>query len=636
MREERERATMKSSSPKVEQALEARTFREMRKILGFRRPVLSLTEIRRLSGLLASFRRERPVLKIALLRTYSTELLRPYWTFESSLAGFDLDLHEAPLGSLLQEGQRDSDLLRHEPEATFFLLKWPDLDPRFLCSVAGLSADERQDLAESAEEGLLNIFRPLREALPGLLVLTLLPPFGSPALGLAESMVLEPEAEFTARLKTRLTAALRTLPAVYFFDLDNTLMDTGRENFFDARLWQVAQFPFSVRGAQAVVRGLFTTAWLLKGPLTKCIVLDADNTLWGGIVGEDGPEAISLGTEPPGSAYVAFQRRLLEFRERGILLALCSRNNWTDVREVLSRHPHQLLRVDHFAAIRVNWKSKADNLRSMAEELKLGLESFLFVDDSPQECLLAEKQFPELTVVRIPESPTEIPTCLDGVPGLERLSLTEEDTARSLYYAQDRQRRRLEVESSTVSEYLATLRMVMTIGLDDLRAVARIAQLTQKTNQFNVTTRRYSEAEIERGTRDPDCLVAHFSLSDVFGESGVVGLALIRGISGPDPEFDTFLQSCRVIGRGAETAFLHSLIGILRTRGARLIRSRFVPTTKNALVQNFWTQHGFHETQPGLFECDLTLMEDAENRLGPISVSILAGAASAEARELRR
>jgi FkbH-like protein len=404
-------------------------------------------------------------------------------------------------------------------------------------------------------------------------------------------------------------------------DLDSVLVETAAGSPFDHRLWRVAAFPFSVGGAQMVVRALFDRAWLLKGALTKCIVLDADNTLWGGIVGEDGLEGIALGPEPPGDAYLAFQRKLLALRDRGILLGLCSRNNRSDVVEVLARHPHQLLREEHFASIRVNWDPKAENLRSIARELNLGLEHLLFVDDSPQECLLAEQQIPELAVIRVPEARAEIPACLDGWPGLERLSLTDEDADRARYYLDARRRRDLEVGSETVDEYLAALGMVMTVGLDEMEAVPRIAQLTQKTNQFNLTTRRYTEVEIGRWMRDPDWLVAHFSLVDVCGDSGIVGAAIIRGASGPKPEFDTFLLSCRVIGREAESAFLHSVLGVLRERGASRVRGAYVPTGRNALVERFWSDHGFAAVGSGLYERDLGT-DVARPFAGPISVII--------------
>jgi FkbH-like protein len=601
-------------------ALAASDRRGARRALGRNRPVLSLPEEERLSAHLESLPEKRQPLRIASLRTYTTEFLRPHWRLESLLAGFDLQFYEAPYASLLQEGEKGSALLTFEPEVTFLFLQWQDLDPRFLHPLSSLTPEQRADLAAAARERLLRLLRPLREAVPGLFVVTLLPRLLGPELGFADAMAPHPEAQFFIPLKTEIAAAFRaSLPAVQYFDLDEIVARVGRENFFDSRLWEMARSPFSARGAQAVVRDLFACAWLLKGPLTKCIVLDADNTLWGGIVGEDGPQGIALGPEAPGSAYVAFQRRLLELRERGILLALCSRNNWSEVREILQRHPHQLLREEHFAAARVNWEPKSVNLRAIAGELNLGLENFLFVDDSPQECLLLERQFPELEVVCLPDALSELPSCLDGLPGLERLTLTREDSDRSRYYAQDRERKRLEVESATVADYLGALRMVMTVGLNDSSAAGRIAQLTQKTNQFNLTTRRYTEAEISRWVHDPDGLVAHFSLSDIFGDSGIVGVALIRGLSGSEPEFDTFLLSCRVIGRGAETAFLQAILGVLRTRAVARVRASFIPTGRNVIVQDFWPRHGFGETGPGQFALDLKTGAPP-SEVGPISV----------------
>jgi FkbH-like protein len=596
-----------SSSELVQTALAERTRRGVRRVLGYRRPSLTLPEIQRLSRHLASLGEERRPLRVGILRTYTTELLRPHWALESALAGMDLDLYEAPLGSLLQEGQSGSALLRHEPEATFLLMQWADLDPRF-SALGEPSAGEHDELAAAAERRLAAIVEPLRAALPGLLVVALISRPGSP----------EPESSLTPSIRAKIADAVRGLPAAHFFDVDEKL-GSPSGSAYDLRLWETARFPFSVAGAQSLVEGLFTLAFLAKGPLVKCVVVDADNTLWGGVVGEDGPEGLSLGPDRAGAPYVEFQRRLLKLRERGILLALCSRNNWSDVRQILEAHPHQVLRQEHFAALRVNWEPKPENLRSIAAELNLGLESLLFVDDSPQECLFAEQSLPELTVIRLPESPTEIPLCLEGVPGLERLSLTEEDSVRARYYTEDRQRRRLEVESATVNEYLAALRMVMTVGMDDPSAVARIAQLTQRTNQFNVTTRRYTEAEIHRWVRDPEWLVAHFSLADVFGDAGVVGAALVRGLSASDPEFDTFLLSCRVIGRGAETAFLEALLDWLRGRGAERALGHFVPSAKNALVADFWTRQGFRERSPGLYERDLAAL-DPVKALPPISV----------------
>jgi FkbH-like protein len=239
-----------------------------------------------------------------------------------------------------------------------------------------------------------------------------------------------------------------------------------------------------------------------RGPL-KCVVLDADNTLWGGIVGEDGLDGLALGPEYPGSVYVDFQHRLLALQQRGVLLALCSRNNLDDVLAVLRTHPHQLLREAHFAALRVNWEPKSGNLRALAAELNLGLDAFALVDDSPHERAEVAAALPDVEVVPFPAQLVDLPHCLDELPRLEILALTEEDRRRTALYAGERARRAAGGEAGDVEAYLRSLAMVMTIAVDAPRHLPRIAQLTQKTNQFNLTTRRYGEDDVRRMLDDP-------------------------------------------------------------------------------------------------------------------------------------
>jgi FkbH-like protein len=577
--------------------LEAPTRAELDRALRATDRELSLVEVNRLTRKLRGLNEATQPLRVGILHTYTTELLRPHWELTALLRGFALDLHEAPYGSLLAEVQPDSALLRHQPDVVFAFLRWKDLDPRLRGPLPAVPTSQRDELIQAMLEPLRVLLTSFRQAAATPIVLTLLPAMSGPALGLHDAMAPDSDAEFRVAFKHRLAAWLRdSVPAAYFDDLDELLADVGRRQFFDARLWYTSRYPFSVTGARAVAERLMTYAVLLKTPRAKCIVLDADNTLWGGIVGEDGPDGIALGPDYPGSVFVAFQRRLLDFQQRGLLLALCSKNNEADVLEVLRQHPHQLVREQHFAALRVNWSPKPANLRGLAAELNLGLDTFVFVDDSPHECLAVRQELPQITVVQRPAALPDVPRCLDHLPTLEVLGLTEEDRQRTELYVQERRRRELRASAGDVDQYLRSLNMRMTIGVNDTRQVARIAQLTQRTNQFNLTTRRYSEADIRQWMTDPDRLVAHFRLTDVFGDSGLVGVALVRGVCGPTAEFDSFLLSCRVIGRQAETAFLHALLELLRQRGVRRVEASYVPTKKNALVKDFWPQHGFTST----------------------------------------
>ncbi len=330
------------------------------------------------------------------------------------------------------------------------------------------------------------------------------------------------------------------------------------------------------------------------------IAVDADNTLWGGVIGEDGVNGIALGPDYPGNAYVAFQRRLLDLQQRGFILVLCSKNNPADVAEVLERHPHQILRSHHFSAQRVNWETKPRNLESLADELKLGLDSFIFIDDSEYECTLVRGELPAVEVILAPKNPIELTRCLDRVARLEVLSLTAEDRAKAQMYAEESQRHELELEYTRsghdLGAYLRSLKMKMQARIDDDSQVTRLAQLTQKTNQFNLTTRRYTEQRIQEFIDSPDHLVGHFSLTDIFGNSGVVGLLIIHREGGCTALLDTFLMSCRVIGRQAESAFFEAIMRLLAAEGIAEIRAEFLPTGKNVLARDFLSQHGFEQT----------------------------------------
>ncbi|MDZ7782392.1 MAG: HAD-IIIC family phosphatase [Halioglobus sp.] len=317
-----------------------------------------------------------------------------------------------------------------------------------------------------------------------------------------------------------------------FLDLEQLLARVGRDHFFDARLWYSSVFPFSPDGCLALATAISDLLASLCHKRAKVIAMDADNTLWGGVIGEDGLNGIALGPDHPGRAYLDFQKRVLGLQQRGFILALCSKNNPEDVEEVFREHPHEVLKHEHFAAERVNWLPKPDNLKSLAQELNFGLDSFIFVDDSDHECAAVRHALPEVEVVKVPARATEIPFFLDAVARLEITSLTSEDLRKTAMYAQERQRKsqleQLAAGGGTVDEHLQSLDMRMRIAVDDDSVLPRLAQLTQKTNQFNLTTRRYSEQDMASKLRCDKIAVYHFSLADRFGDSGVVGLAIVE------------------------------------------------------------------------------------------------------------
>jgi FkbH-like protein len=330
----------------------------------------------------------------------------------------------------------------------------------------------------------------------------------------------------------------------------------------------------------------------LSGRVAKALVVDLDNTLWGGVVGEDGLDGIQVGPEYPGAAYLALQRAIQALRHRGVLLAVASKNNPDEALDALDRHPGMLLRSGDFAALRINWNDKARSLREIAEELNIGVDSLAFLDDNPAEREQVRLELPEVTVVELPSDPMGYARALADCPVFERLSLTREDQQRGRLYEDQRQRADLQRASASLEDFLRSLEMEMSMGPVEPASVRRVAQLTQKTNQFNLTTRRYSEQEIDALASDPGARVYQVQVRDRFGDNGLVGVAITR--RGADAwEIDTLLLSCRVIGRAVESAMLARLSDDARAAGATRLCGWFLPTAKNAPASDFYPSHGF-------------------------------------------
>jgi len=546
-------------------------------------------------------------LRLAIVHTYTSDLLDPWLNLAASTAGLALQTYHAPYGLALQEAAPGSALVAHQPDITLLMLRREDLHPDLARPITGLAAERRDELRRACLARVQDVLGRFRAQPVGHLLLTLLPSPAAPTLGLYDAQAAGSEAVWWAALKADLAGWLReACPSSQFLDLDEVQQQVGRNAFFDRRYWYSARFPFSAAAAREFARRVVSLATVLKTPRAKVLVLDADNTLWGGIIGEDGPDGIALGPDYPGNAFVDFQRRILDFQQRGLILAMCSKNNPADVDQVLENHPHQVLRDSHFAARRVNWLPKADNLQSLAEELNLGLDSFIFVDDSDHECAAVRHRLPMVEVIQVPRRPTDVPTCLDAVARLEVLSLTAEDLAKTELYAQERRRREFSEHIGQPGEvatgdYLAQLQMRMQVSVNSRAHLVRLSQLSKKTNQFNLTTRRYDEQQMGAFIDSDDWLVADFSLADVFGDSGVVGLALWRLVSPERAELDTFLMSCRVIGREAESAFLHWQLRLLAERGVREAVADYLPTAKNELVRDFLPSQGFAAGPDGRF-----------------------------------
>jgi FkbH-like protein len=383
------------------------------------------------------------------------------------------------------------------------------------------------------------------------------------------------------------------LENVRLLDLDATQRQVGYDASFDTRQWYLYRQPFSdpflyFAGAQI---GRIVLAG--RRSSKKCIVLDCDNTLWGGIVGEDGLDGIEVGAEYPGSAFCDFQRLLLNWRKQGIFLAILSKNNESDVWEVFERHSGMVLERTDISAWQINWSPKAENLPRIASALNIGVDSLVFVDDNPMEVAYMQKALPEVVSLLLPEDPAEIVTAFQSLSLFDRLDTTAEDLARADMMRAEIDRGQLSA-NLTKQEFLQELQLRLDLsiaGVDDLN---RVAQVINKTNQFNLTTIRRTLEEVRVLANSSDHRVYALRVSDRFGDYGLTGVAIIR-IS-PDRTtwiIDSLMLSCRVLGRNVEAALLAILADEARAGGASEFVAAFVPTKKNSLAATFLPDHGF-------------------------------------------
>ncbi len=382
-------------------------------------------------------------------------------------------------------------------------------------------------------------------------------------------------------------------------DYNQCVLRHGFQTISSDKLFYSSKIPYSNEGFSILGRDLSKAVMSLFLPVKKCVVLDLDNTLWGGILGEDGFDGIALGQSYPGNAYMAFQERLKQLLSRGILLALNSKNNKAEALDTIRRHPGMVLKEADFSAIRINWKDKALNMVSLSEELNIGLDSMIFFDDNPVECERVSMAHPQLDVYQVPKKTYQILSILDKVIQIETLRLTDEDKLRSELYKQQKKSDQEKYTAASLEDFLSSLKMKISIDAVDSFSLSRVAQLTQKTNQFNLTTKRYTEKNIQHFC---DLRLA-FSVSctDKFGDNGIIGAILLK----KDKNvlvIDTFLLSCRVILRNIEFSMIDYCLNLAKSLNLSIVRGLYFSTEKNKPCHSFYDKLGFIKIKEGVFE----------------------------------
>ena len=532
----------------------------------------------------------KPV-RLAVLGSSTLTHLLPAIRVAGLRRGIWVDIYEADYGQYLQElSDAESGLHRFKPTAVLLALDAYHLTAGVTAGMDGATADAA---LEDAKAHIRETWKLARDAFKCPIIQQAVLPVHLPILGLNEHRLPGSRARFVARLND----ALRTMAeddGVDILAVDDRAARDGVRAWHDSALWHRSKQ--EVAPTAAPLYGDLVGRWLAakQGRSFKCLVLDLDNTVWGGVIGDDGMEGIAIGQGSAlGEAYTAFQEYCRELARRGIILAVCSKNDEANAVEPFEKHPEMTLRRGDIASFVANWSDKAGNIRAIAEELNIGLDSLVFIDDNPFERNLVRQELPMVAVPEVSDDPVGYPVALSDAGYFEGLSVTDEDRERTGQYQGNKARDALKSSATDLPAYLRGLEMELVVKPFDRIGLQRIVQLINKSNQFNLTTRRYTDDDVLAVMADPDAFGLQLRLLDRFGDNGVIAIVIGRLLAQQDLMIDTWLMSCRVLGRQVEPTTLNLIAEQAKKLGAKRLVGEYIPTKKNGMVKDHYARLGF-------------------------------------------
>ena len=530
--------------------------------------------------------------RVALLRSMTLEPLVPMLRGAALVSGIDPLIQIGQFNAYVQEMlDSGSALYAFNPDIVIVAVQTRDIVPEIWEAYADLSESEVRAIVDRVRKtvsGLLRTFRDQSNA--SVIIHNFEKPLASD--GVMGAQGRNGQLATIDRLNAELGELCSQYRGLYILDYDSLVGHHGRARWHDEGKWLTMRMPFATDSLSSLVAEWLKFIHPLTGVTCKVLAIDLDNTLWDGVLGEVGLKGIQVGSEYPGAFYRALQRAILDLYRRGILLAVCSKNNSDEALAALQNHPGMLLRPEHFAAMRINWQDKAQNLHEIASELNIGTDAIAFLDDNPVERERVRLEMPEVKVIDLPRRPQGFVCALRECPFFERLALSAEDRQHTRLYGEQRQRAELANKLGTLEDFFTSLDQEVVIAPVTPVTLTRVAQLTQKTNQYNVTTRRYTEQQIEDFASRPGWNVYSVQVKDRFGDNGIVGVMVTR-TEHQICEIDTFLLSCRVLGRTVETAMLGFLAETSKAEGALFLRGRFIPTRRNEPARELYSSHSF-------------------------------------------
>jgi FkbH-like protein len=567
---------------------------------------LLLTKRRRMVREMLAQNPERK-LRIAVLGGTTTNELVDFLEVHLLANGFLPVFYQSDYGRFYEDAVHDSEeLIRFKPELVFIHTSYMNLAsfPPVRCTPEEYDASLQRELSR-----FRTIWDQLASKLGCLIIQNNfeLPPYT--ALGNMDAVAQGGRTRFVLDLNHAFADAAATNPRLLLQDILTISSRIGHAQWFDWNRWFSYKMPYSSDGVLAIARSMNAIIKAIYGKSRKVLVLDLDNTLWGGVIGDDGADKIHIGRETPLSeGYTAFQEYCLELRQRGVLLAVASKNNDEIAREGFA-HPDSILKLEHFSAFKANWSPKHENLIEIAKELNLGLDSFVFVDDNPAERAIVSAQVPVVAVPDVGSDVSQYRAIIDAERYFEPVSLSTEDFERAAMYQAKTEQTAMESKFASYGEYLDSLEMVAEVDAFKPVYLERIAQLTNKTNQFNLTTKRCTMPEMEGYAADPAYVTLYGRLADRFGDNGLVTVVVAK-VENEKSHINLWLMSCRVLKRDMELAMLDELAARSSAAGATELIGTYLPTRKNGMVADHFEKLGFtlvNKAPEGVSEWSLDL-----------------------------
>jgi FkbH-like protein len=557
--------------------------------------------------------------RLAVLSNSTIDLVVPALVASAARHGIALEVIQPSYDQVAQEALTpDSKVNRSKPDAVLLALDYRALPLKLSLGDAEASS--------ATVQGVIGYLQALRGGIKANSnAVCIFQSFAPPVETLFGSL----DRALKGTLRNLIDAINREL-AEYVSGSGDVLLDVaalaetvGLADWHNTQLWNMAKFSFSDELIPLYADHVARTLAAIRGGGAKVLILDLDNTIWGGVIGDDGLDGIQVAQgDARGEAHLAVQRLALDLRQRGILLAVSSKNTDEVARMPFEEHPEMLLKLEHIAVFQANWNDKATNIQAIAEELSLGLDSMVFLDDNPAERGLVRKLLPEVAVPELPEDPAYYARTLAAAGYFEAVAFANEDLKRAGFYQDNAKRASLQKQVGGVDAYLASLDMTITFQPFDATGRARIVQLINKSNQYNLTTRRYTDPEVTAAENDPEVFTLQARLADIFGDNGMISVVICRPAEAGAWEIDTWLMSCRVLGRKVEHMVLREVLRHANAAGIHKLIGIHRPTDRNKLVADHYARLGFTkvgEEESGSTRWEL-LVECAELESAPINV----------------